>query len=162
MIFFEKLQKSEKTTNRFWKNSAKRPKLYLTIPPKTKFYRDVYSFSSKSGWSKISKTKNLKTQKCMFIKRTKLVPKTEQQTNRFSKNSIKQTGLLPYNTPLKCTYPGTFIQIPKKVAGHFFEKSQKPKIQKSKNSKVRKSENPKIGKFENPKIRTCVRACVRT
>ena len=57
-------------------------------------------------------------------------------TNRFSKNLIKQTRFLPYNTPLKCTYPGTFIQIPLKVVGDFFEKSQNLKnlkIQKSKN-----------------------------
>ena len=60
----------------------------------------------------------------MFIKQSKLVPKTEKQTNRFSKNLIKQTGILPYNTPLKCTYPGTFIQIPLKVVGHIFEKNK--------------------------------------
>ena len=60
----------------------------------------------------------------MFIKRTKLVPKTENKTNRCSKNLIKQTGFLPYNTPLKCTYPGTFIQIPLKVVGHFFEQTK--------------------------------------
>ena len=72
---------------------------------------------------KISKTKNLKTRTYTFIKQSKLVPKTETKTNRFSKNLIKQTGLLPYNTPLKCTYPGTFIQIPQKVVGDLFEKT---------------------------------------
>ena len=50
MILFEQLKKTEKNTNRFLKNPAKRPKLFLTTPPKTKLYRDVYSFSSKSGW----------------------------------------------------------------------------------------------------------------
>ena len=60
----------------------------------------------------------------MFIKRTKLVSKTEKKNKRFSKNPIKQTGCLPYNTPLKFTYPGTFIQIPLKVVGHFFEKTR--------------------------------------
>ena len=44
---------------------------------------------------------------------------------------------MPYNTPLKCTYPGTFIQIPLKVVGHFFEKTKKTKqILKSRNSKI--------------------------
>ena len=60
----------------------------------------------------------------MFIKQSKLLPKTEKQNNRFSKNLIKQTKLLPYNPPLKCTFPGTFIQIPLKVVGHFFEKTK--------------------------------------
>ena len=32
MISFEQLQKTEKTTNRFLKNPAKRPKLYLDNP----------------------------------------------------------------------------------------------------------------------------------
>ena len=50
MIDFEKLQKAEKN-NRFLKNPAKRPKICVTIGSKTKFYRDVYSFSSKSGYS---------------------------------------------------------------------------------------------------------------
>ena len=51
MIAFEKLQKYGKNTNRFLKNPAKRPKICVTIGSKTKFYRDVYSFSSKSGYS---------------------------------------------------------------------------------------------------------------
>ena len=55
MILFEQLQKTGEKNNRFLKNPAKRPKLFLTTPPKTKFYRDVYSFSSKSGWSLVRK-----------------------------------------------------------------------------------------------------------
>ena len=69
------------------------------------------------------KYQKLKTPTIHVYKPSKLVPKTEKKTNRFSKNPIKQTGFLPYNTPLKCTYPGTFIQIPLKVVGHFFEKT---------------------------------------
>ena len=72
----------------------------------------------------------------MFIKRTKLVPNTEKNNNRYSKNLINQTGLLPYNPPLKCTYPGTFIRIPQKVVGHFFENTQITKNSKSKNPKI--------------------------
>ena len=160
-VFVWNTSKIGKNTNRFLKNPAKRPKLYLTTPPKTKFYRDVYSFSSKCGWSKNIKNQKLKNLKIHVYKTNKTSTQSRKKTNRFSKNLIKQTGFLPYNTPLKCTYPGTFIQIPQKVAGDFFETSQNlknlkipkiknPKIRKSKNPKIRKSENPKIRKSENP------------
>ena len=122
------------------KNPAKHPKLFLTTSPKTKFYRDVYSFSSKSGWSTNLKNPKLKNPKIHVYKTNNTSTQNRNKTNRFSNNLIKQTGLLPYNTPLKCTYPGTFIQIPQKVVGHFFEKTQNLK-------------NLKIQKFKNPKIR---------
>ena len=73
----------------------------------------------------------------------------EQQTNRFSTNLAERPGFLPYNTPLNDTYPGTFIQIPQKVVGHFFDKL---KIQKLQNPKIQKLENPKIQKSEKLKI----------
>ena len=70
-----------------------------------------------------------------------------KQNNRFSKNPAERPELLPYNTPLNDTYPGTFIQIPQKVVGIFFETYQNPKI---KNLKIPKLENLKIQKCENP------------
>ena len=60
-----------KNNNRFSKNPVKRPKLYLTTPPKTKFYRDVYSSSSKSGWSKNLKNQQLKNPKIHVYKTIK-------------------------------------------------------------------------------------------
>ena len=103
----------ENNTNRFLKNPAKRPKICVTIGSKTKFYRDVYSFSSKSGYSyfldmymkkyeqngatHIGKSM-VKLQKRMFIKQTKLVPTSEKITNRFSKNPVKRPGICRFDS----------------------------------------------------------------
>ena len=94
MIVFEKLEKTGgKKTNRFLKNPAKRPKICVTIGSKTKLFRDVCSFSSKSGYSyflDMYMTKYeqngatgigkslVKLQNIMFIQQSTLVPKTDK------------------------------------------------------------------------------------
>ena len=98
MILFETLQKTKKNTNRFLKNPAKRPKLYLTTPPKTKFYRDVYSFSSKSGWSTNLKNQKLKNPKIHVYKTIKTSTK-DRQTNQplfEESNKTNRTFALQY------------------------------------------------------------------
>ena len=151
MILFEQLQKTEKTTNRFLKNPAKRPKLYMTTPPKTKFYWDVYLLSSKSDYSYFldmymkeyeqngattigQSMVNLQTH--MFIKQSKLVPKTEKQNNSFSKNPIKRPGICRCRYKI-CKNLGTFQKL--KLKKHI-------KIQQIKILKIQKLKNPKIPK----------------
>ena len=69
-------------------------------------------------------TKAVRTSDVHVYKTNKTSAKNRKKNNRFSKDLIKQTGLLPYNTPLKCTYPGTFSQISQKVVGHLFGKKK--------------------------------------
>ena len=98
MILFEKLQKTKKN-NRFLKNPAKRPKLYLTTLPKTEFTRDVYSFSFKSGWSKNLKNQKLKNPKIHVYKTIKTSANNRKKNQPLFEESDKTNRICALQYP---------------------------------------------------------------
>ena len=155
MMLFEKLQKTGKTKQQLFEESCQTSEVVPDNPSQDEIIPGrLFIFLQKWLVTNL-KNQKLKKPKIHVYKTNKTSTQRRKKTTRFSKNPIKKTGLLPYNTPLKCTYPGTFIQIPLKVVGHIFEQTlnlKNLKIQKFKNSKVQKFKDSKIQKFKKSKI----------
>ena len=121
-MLFEKLQKTGKTQPLF-EESCQTSEVVFDNPSQDEILPGRLFIFLQKWLVNTLKNQQLKNPKIHVYKTNKTSTQHRKKNQPLFEASNKTNMIVALEYSLKCTYPGTFIQIPLKVVGDLFEKN---------------------------------------